>query len=251
MKLAVAVVVVLVAWPARHAAAEGVLILLALRMPIGIAMLLVDTPGRGSSMYVKNIPTRPDYEVPGRACFDYLASRPEVDPDRLALMGISMAGYYAPRVAAFEDRIKAFVGWCGCYSILDDLYDFCEHLQPTVQRLLGGVSHEEAREQLAAFTMAGIAKNITCPTYITHGSTDTLMSIDGARRLFDEIGAEDKTFRLFDDEEAGGTRHCSHDRWVDNVPEMLDWLEARLQGAIRAPRPSRRAFGPPQGERKR
>lgn len=194
----------------------------------GIAMLLVDTPGRGSSMYVKNIPTRPDYEVPGRACFDYLASRPEVDPDRLALMGISMAGYYAPRVAAFEDRIKAFVGWCGCYSILDDLYDFCEHLQPTVQRLLGGVSHEEARRRLAAFTMEGIAKNITCPTYITHGSTDTLMSIDGARRLFDEIGAEDKTFRLFDDEDAGGTRHCSHDRWVDNVPEMLDWLEARL-----------------------
>ena len=37
----------------------------------GYAMLLVDTPGRGSSMYVKNIPTRADYEVPGKACFDY------------------------------------------------------------------------------------------------------------------------------------------------------------------------------------
>lgn len=28
----------------------------------GWALLLVDTPGRGSSMYVKGIPTRPDYE---------------------------------------------------------------------------------------------------------------------------------------------------------------------------------------------
>jgi dipeptidyl aminopeptidase/acylaminoacyl peptidase len=68
----------------------------------GWAMLLVDTPGRGSSIYLKGITTRPDYEVPGKACIDYLISRPEVDPNRVALLGISMAGYYAPRVAAFE-----------------------------------------------------------------------------------------------------------------------------------------------------
>jgi len=59
----------------------------------GWAMLLVDTPGRGSSMYLKGIKTRPDYEVPGKACIDYLVSRPEVDADRVALLGISMAGY--------------------------------------------------------------------------------------------------------------------------------------------------------------
>ena len=58
----------------------------------GYALLLVDTPGRGSSMYLKNIPTRPDYEVPGRACFDWLFARPEIDPDRVGLMGISHGG---------------------------------------------------------------------------------------------------------------------------------------------------------------
>ena len=161
----------------------------------GWAMLLVDAPGRGSSIYLKGIKTRPDYEVPGKACVDYLVSRPEVDPDRVALLGISMAGYYAPRVAAFEKRLKALVAWSGCYSILDDLYDLCVHLQPVCQRLLGGVSHEEARRLLKDFTMAGIAKNITCPTLITHGDKDTLMSVEGAKRLFNEIGAKDKTLR--------------------------------------------------------
>ena len=43
--------------------------------------------------------------------------------------------------------------------------------------------------------MAGIAKNITCPTLITHGDKDTLMSVEGAKRLFDEIGAKDKTLK--------------------------------------------------------
>jgi dipeptidyl aminopeptidase/acylaminoacyl peptidase len=194
----------------------------------GWAVLLADTPGRGSSIYLKGIKTRPDYEVPGKACIDYLLSRPEVDRERIALLGISMAGYYAPRVAAYEARLKALVAWSGCYSVLDDLYDFCPHLQPVCQRLLGGVGHEEARRLLRDFTMAGIAKNITCPTLITHGDKDTLMSVEGATRLFDEIGAKDKTLKIYDDPNDGGRIHCSHDYWAHNVPYMLDWLEERL-----------------------
>jgi dipeptidyl aminopeptidase/acylaminoacyl peptidase len=155
-------------------------------------------------------------------------SRPEVDPNRVALLGISMAGYYAPRVAAFEKRLKALVAWSGCYSVLDDLYDWCEHLRPTCQRLLGGVDDEEARRQLKDFTMAGIAKNITCPTLITHGADDRLMHVEGARRLFNEIGAKDKTLKINDDPNDGGRIHCSHDFWAHNVPYMLDWLEEHL-----------------------
>jgi dipeptidyl aminopeptidase/acylaminoacyl peptidase len=194
----------------------------------GWAMLLADTPGRGSSIYLKGIKTRPDYEVPGKACIDYLIERPEVDKDRIALLGISMAGYYAPRVAAYESRLKALVAWSGCYSVLDDLYDFCPHLQPVCQRLLGGVNHEEARKRLRDFTLAGIAQNITCPTLITHGDKDILMSVHGAIRLFEQIGAEDKTLKIYDDPDDGGRIHCSHDYWAHNVPFMLDWLEERL-----------------------
>jgi dienelactone hydrolase len=194
----------------------------------GWAVLLVDTPGRGSSMYLKGIKTRPDYEVPGQACIDYLAARAEVDAKRIGLVGISMAGYYAPRVAAFDKRIKALIAWSGCYSVLDDLYDFCVHLQPTVQRLLGGVTHDEARSLLRHYTLAEVARNIACPTLITHGAADTLMSAEGAKRLFSAIGARDKTLKIYDQKESGGTIHCSHDYWAHNVPYMLDWMEERL-----------------------
>ena len=221
-------------WPAifflggADAYAEEIYFAARLMTERGWAVLLVDTPGRGSSVYLKNIGTRPDYEVPGKSCLDYLSSRPEVDPSRIALIGISMAGYYAPRIAAFEKRAKALIAWSGCYSILDDLYDFCHHLQPTVQRLLGGASHEEARKQLKDFTMAGIAQHITCPTLITHGDKDTLMSVEGAKRLFAEIGAKDKTLKIYSEEDGGGRVHCSHDYWAHNVPYMLDWLSERL-----------------------
>jgi dienelactone hydrolase len=194
----------------------------------GCALLLVDTPGRGSAHYVREIPTRPDYEVPSRSCIDYLVSRPEVDPERIGLMGISMAGYYAPRAAAFDHRIRALVCWSGCYSILDDLYLFYPPLQPTLQRILGGVTDAEARDRLAAFTMAGLAQNIRCPTLITHGAEDRLMNVEGAKRLFAELGCADKTLKIYDDPKTGGTIHCSHDYWVQNVPFMMDWLGDRL-----------------------
>jgi len=194
----------------------------------GWALLLVDTPGRGSSIYGKGIPTRADYEVPVKACIDYLVSRPDVDAERIGLIGISMAGYYAPRATAFETRIKALVCWSGCYSVLDDLYLFCKNLQPTVQRILGGVTDAEARERLKAFTMEGVAQNITCPTLITHGGEDIRMSVEGAKRLFAKIGSTDKTLKIYNDANAGGTIHCSHDYWAHNVPFMLDWLEQRL-----------------------
>lgn len=194
----------------------------------GYALLLVDTPGRGSSIYLKGIPTRPDYEVPGRACVDWLLARPEVDPGRVGLMGISMGGYYAPRIAAFEGRIRALVAWCGCNSLLDDLYLFCEHLRPTVRRLLGGVGDGEARELLREYTMEGIADRIAVPTLMTHGAADRLMDVEGARRLFAGIASPEKELVVFDDPAEGGAVHCSHDRWAHHGPLVFDWIERHV-----------------------
>ena len=54
------------------------------------------------------------------------------------------------------------------------------------------------------------------------------MSVEGAKLLFSEIGAKDKTLRIYNEEDGAGRVHCSHDYWAHNVPYMLDWLEERL-----------------------
>lgn len=48
---------------------------------------------------------------------DYLASRPEVDPQRLGCVGLSVGGYYSYLLSALEPRIKAAVavGWMTSY----------------------------------------------------------------------------------------------------------------------------------------
>ena len=148
-------------------------------------------------------------------------------PDRLALLGISMGGFYVARAAAFEKRLKALICWCGCYSILDDLYDFFAPLRPTLQALVGAKSDTAAREILCAFSMQGLAANITCPTLISHGAQDQLMNVDGAKRLFEEIGSDDKTLKIWDGAD-GGSGHCSYDNWPISIPFMLDWLKPHL-----------------------
>ena len=75
----------------------------------GYNVLTFEGPGQGEALRVQHLSARPDYEVPVRAAVDYLLTRPEVDRERIALMGSSLGGYYASRAAAYEPRLKALV----------------------------------------------------------------------------------------------------------------------------------------------
>ena len=62
----------------------------------GYAFAAVDGPGQGSMLYDRRLPMRPDWEnvVPGMV--DALSACPEVDPDRIVLVGRSFGGVLAP-----------------------------------------------------------------------------------------------------------------------------------------------------------
>lgn len=66
-----------------------------------------DGPGQNAALFRQKLYFRPDWEAVITPVVDYLVQRPEVDADRLALYGISQAGYWVPRAVAFEHRIAA------------------------------------------------------------------------------------------------------------------------------------------------
>ncbi|MFI7425404.1 alpha/beta hydrolase [Micromonospora sp. NPDC049836] len=51
-----------------------------------------------------------------RAAVELLRSRPEVDPDRIGLVGVCLGGGYAVRAAGENPRVKAVVGIAGGYN---------------------------------------------------------------------------------------------------------------------------------------
>lgn len=75
----------------------------------GYNALVFDGPGQQSMLFHHQVPFRPDWEHVITPVVDFLVQRPEVDADRLALYGISQAGYWVPRALAFEHRIAAAV----------------------------------------------------------------------------------------------------------------------------------------------
>ena len=90
----------------------------------GIAVLAMETPGHGERSWELG------YQLPAvvrqgrgevfrdiviegardaRRCLDYLASRHDVDAERLGVMGASLGGYEALPVAATDNRVKVLV----------------------------------------------------------------------------------------------------------------------------------------------
>ena len=80
----------------------------------GMATLAFDGPGQGEAEY--DLPIRGDFEAPVKAVVDWLETRADVDPARIGCWGVSLGGYYAPRAAAYEPRIKACISISGPYD---------------------------------------------------------------------------------------------------------------------------------------
>lgn len=75
----------------------------------GYHALLFDGPGQQSMLFEHGVPFRPDFEAVLTPVLDAVLARDDVDPDRVAVYGISQAGYWVSRALASEHRPAAAV----------------------------------------------------------------------------------------------------------------------------------------------
>ena len=85
----------------------------------GYNCLTFNGPGQGDALWLKKMYFRPDWERVVTPVVDFALAHPEVDAKRIALVGVSQGGYWAPRALAFEHRIAAGVADPGTWSIAD------------------------------------------------------------------------------------------------------------------------------------
>jgi pimeloyl-ACP methyl ester carboxylesterase len=82
----------------------------------GYNVLAFDGPGQYGPIHRERLPFRPDWEHVVTPVVDFALTLPGVDAEKIALMGISLGGYLAPRAAAFEKRIAALIANDGVYD---------------------------------------------------------------------------------------------------------------------------------------
>jgi len=205
----------------------------------GIACLIVDGPGNGESIRFRRLYLRHDTEHYATPVYEYLASRPEVDQERIGIMAISLGGYYAPRAAAFEQRYACCLAWGAQWDyqkIWRDRFDRLANadspsLSVAAQHIswvLNTSSQGEALKRLEPFKLDGVVQKITCPFLMLHGAGDEQIPLSDAQKCFNAVGSKQKTMKIFTREE-GGYHHCQIDNQTICSAYMWDWLEQVLQ----------------------
>lgn len=187
----------------------------------GIATFSVDGPGQGEAEYTLHI--RPDWEVPGRAIVDALILRNELDATRIAVWGVSLGGYYAPRFASGDDRIKACVTLCGPYNFGETWDDLPALTRETFTVRSGSANQEEARSKALELSMEGRTAMLTCPTLIVAGKLDRLIPWQQAERLHSETALVSEFLLL-----ERGNHGCAN-VLAEHRYRTADWLADRLE----------------------
>jgi len=186
----------------------------------GMAVLAIDGPGQGEAEY--DIPICGDYERAGSAVVDWIEKRTDLDKGKIAIWGVSLGGYYAPRAAAYEKRFKACIALSGPFDwalIWDALPDLTRE---TFQVRSHSRTPEAAKASAAKLTLREAARNITCPLFIVAGRQDRLVPASHAEMLAQAASGPVELLMVED----GG--HNANNRPYRYRSRSADWLAGQL-----------------------
>lgn len=208
----------------------------------GISTLLIDHPGVGEALRLRGLKLFPETEVPAGAAVDYLETRDDVDSDRIGMAGISLGGYYVPRAAGFEHRLKCAIAWGGINDYgkitrgrLDGTGTklSVSHWEEHMNWVFGTNSAEEILDVVDRMNLDDAVPNIECPLLVVHGQGDRQIPLEMAQKTIREAvkspRAELKVFTPDD----GGIEHCQVDHGALAVEYMADWAADVLNSGTR------------------
>lgn len=185
----------------------------------GLATFSLDGPGQGESSYTTHI--RPDYEVAVTAVLEALAGRSDVDLARVGAVGVSLGGYYAPRAAAFEPRLKAAVAIGGPYNFGECWPQLPPITRETFAHHSGARDEDEARQRAAQLDLQPVLRRITQPLLVVFGKLDRLIPWQHAERVAAE--APNAQLVMYPD----GNHVCNNIPYKYR-PLVSDWMRERL-----------------------
>ncbi|KFX71730.1 hydrolase [Pseudomonas taeanensis MS-3] len=206
----------------------------------GVASLLIDQPGTGEALRLHDMKARYDAEHWGSVVFDWLAARADIDAKRIGCEGVSLGGYYCPRVVAMEPRYACGVIWGANHDWrdvqkrrLEKEGDFpVPHYWDHVRWVWGGKDTEEFMQIAESVHLDGVVERIKVPFLVTHGEKDSQIPLKWAHRTYEQlVNSPKRELKIFTDRE-GGVQHSSFDNPINAGHLIADWIAETLGGHV-------------------
>jgi pimeloyl-ACP methyl ester carboxylesterase len=221
----------------------------------GYNALAYDGPGQGAALFLQDLYFRPDWEEVVTPVLDFALGRPEVDPKRIAIMGVSQAGYWVPRAVAFEHRIAAAIADPGVFDVSTSWTD---HLPQDIQELLekgekeefdknmkegmrsseslrytlrfrmrpyGTDSPYEAFKMAEQYTLEGVAEKIRCPLLVADPENEQFWP-GQSHRVYEALTSPKELVPFAAAE--GADSHCEPKAHSLREQRIFDWLDETL-----------------------
>jgi hypothetical protein len=222
----------------------------------GYNCLIFNGPGQSDSLWVRKLYFRPDWEKVITPVVDAMLPHPEVDPRRIALIGVSMGGFWVPRALAFEHRVAAGVADPGVWDVSEPWY---RNLPPVLRdmlddesrkaefdgivasaapkdprsrenarlrmRPLGTDSYFDILRAVRAYTLAGVADRITCPMLVTDPENEQYFP-GHSKKLYDALTCPKKLVTFTRGQ--GAAEHCEAGAPGYRDYCIYNWLDEAL-----------------------
>jgi hypothetical protein len=215
-----------------------------------------DGPGQNAALVRQHLPFRPDWEKVITPVVDHLLMRPDVDAGKIALLGVSQAGYWVPRSVAFEHRIAAAVADPGVVDISTTMTGQVPHFlvkmieageqekfdkdmalalkfSPATRSMMafrmrpyGTTSPYEFFTAARAYALTDeVIGRITCPVLVTDPDHEQFWP-GQSRELYDKLPAGKALIRFT--EEEGADSHCEPAGNGLRGERIFDWLDQHI-----------------------
>lgn len=197
----------------------------------GIAVLTIEGPGQYESAVLGIPVSMENWNEAGRAIYAWMRARPEIDPERVGIVGQSFGSFFATLCCASEPAYRACAVTATCFE--PGFRTIFEEASPTFKQrfmYMSGFDDEDAFDAFArTLTWEGEVERIRAPFLCIAGEMDELSPLEHTERLMETLEVPKRLVVYQDCRHSVGNVPSTH---LGPAPSQLtaDWMQARLAG---------------------
>ena len=162
---------------------------------------------------------------------EWMRARPEIDPERIGVVGQSFGSFFATISCASEPRYKACAVAATCLE--PGFHTIFEEASPTFKQrfmYMSGYTDEDAFDEFVrTLTWEGHAQKIRAPYLCITGEMDELSPLEHTERFISTLDCAKRLVVYQDCRHSVGNVPATN---LGPTPQVLaaDWMNARLAG---------------------